>query len=164
MPQFAYIAKDTEGKTVTGSLEFENVKGLIEALRQQGLVVVNVREDKKGASQTLARFSRGHVSLDELVVFTRMLATMVDSGIPIIQGLEILHEQVDNTHFKNIILLVKTEIEKGSSFSNALSRHKPVFSNLYVSMVRAGESSGTLDEILDRLANYLEKMSNLIKK
>jgi len=164
MPQFVYVAKDPTGKTVDGTLEYESVTSLIEALRSRGLTIVSVNEQGKGSSKLAFKFFAKSVNLDDIVIFTRMLATMVDSGIPLIQGLEILQEQVDNPRLRTVIGQMRGEVEKGASFSSALSHHKKVFSALYISMVKAGESSGTLDEILDRLAAYLEKMSNLIKK
>ncbi len=164
MPQFAYTAKDTNGRTVSGTLEYESVTNLIEALRQQGLVILNVKQEHKAVGGISVHFLQKRVRLDDIVLFTRMLATMVDSGIPLVQGLDILHEQIDHPDLKRILLQVKNDVEKGSSFSNALAHHKKAFSPLYISMVRAGESSGSLDEILERLAIYLEKMNNLIKK
>jgi type IV pilus assembly protein PilC len=102
--------------------------------------------------------------LDEIVIFSRQLATMVDSGIPLVQALDILCEQIEKPHFKNIILKVRDDIETGSSLSDAFSKHPAVFSPLYINMVKAGESSGALDDILDRLAAYLEKVNILQRK
>lgn len=160
MPVYRYVAKETTGKTVRGILEYSDRALLIDALRKKGLVIVSITETAK--RQVI--FSSGKVKLDEIVIFSRQLATMVDSGIPLVQGLDILCEQIEKPHFKNVILKVRDDIETGSSLSDALSKHPAVFSPLYINMVKAGESSGALDDILDRLATYLEKVNMLQRK
>ncbi|MDP2911785.1 MAG: type II secretion system F family protein [Candidatus Omnitrophota bacterium] len=160
MPTFKYTAKETTGKTVSGVLEYSDKALLIDALRKKGLVIISIQETakKKAAS------SGGKVKLEEIVIFSRQLATMVDSGIPLVQALDILFEQVEKSVFKNVLAKVRDDIETGSSLSDALGRHPSVFSTLYINMVRAGESSGALDDILDRLATYLEKTNTLQRK
>jgi type IV pilus assembly protein PilC len=164
MPLFKYVAKNEEGKTLTGTLEATDRDGLVSKLREKDLIIVSVNEAKEKAKAGGALFSRRSIGLDDIVVFSRQLATMVDAGIPLVSALDILGEQVGNKTFSDIILRVRDDVETGSSLSDALSRHQRTFSTLFVNMVRAGESSGMLDEILDRLANYLEKTSNLQKK
>ena len=102
--------------------------------------------------------------MDDLVVFSRQLATMVDSGIPLVQALDVLAEQIDQPGFKAVVSNLRDNIETGSNLSDVLARHPRIFSSLFVNMVRAGESSGMLDEILERLADYLEKSSALQRK
>ncbi|MCX5692113.1 MAG: type II secretion system F family protein [Candidatus Omnitrophica bacterium] len=160
MPTFKYIAKEITGKTVIGILEYSDKALLIDALRKKGLVIISIEETAKRRSVSLG----GSVKLEEIVIFSRQLATMVDSGIPLVQALDILCEQIEKPVFKNILAKIKDDIETGSSLSDALARHPAVFSTLYVNMVRAGESSGALDDILDRLAAYLEKSSMLQRK
>lgn len=160
MSTFKYLAKETTGKTVSGILEYSNKALLIDALRKKGLVIISVEETAKRVVLSLG----GKVKLEEIVIFSRQLATMVDSGIPLVQALDILCEQIEKPAFKNILIRIKDDIETGSSLSDALGRHPAVFSALYVNMVRAGESSGALDDILDRLAAYLEKSSMLQRK
>jgi type IV pilus assembly protein PilC len=164
MPLFKYVAKNEEGKTLTGTLEATDRDGLVSKLREKDLIIVSVNEAKEKAKAGGALFSRRSIGLDDIVVFSRQLATMVDAGIPLVSALDILGEQVGNKTFSDIILRVRDDVETGSSLSDALSRHQRTFSTLFVNMVKAGESSGMLDEILDRLANYLEKTSNLQKK
>lgn len=162
MPTYRYVAKDKMGETISGTLEADNVSGLVGSLRSKGLIIISVTEEK--AKKPALRLARGRIKLDDLVIFLRQLATMVDAGIPLTQGLDILSEQAESKRFREIISKVHDDVEGGSSLSEAMARHKKTFSTLFISMVRAGESSGTLDEILDRLATYLEKISTLIKK
>jgi type IV pilus assembly protein PilC len=160
MPTFKYTAKEAGGKTVSGILEYSDKELLIDALRKKDLVIISIEETAKRRIMSLG----GKVKLDEIVIFSRQLATMVDSGIPLVQALDILCEQIETPVFKNILAKVKDDVETGSSLSDALARHPAVFSTLYINMVRAGESSGALDDILDRLAAYLEKSSMLQRK
>jgi type IV pilus assembly protein PilC len=160
MPTFKYIAKEVTGKTVSGVLEYSDRALLIDALRKKGLVIISIDQTAKRRPMS----SAGRVKLEEIVIFSRQLATMVDSGIPLVQALDILCEQIEKPVFKNILSKVKDDIETGSSLSDALARHPSVFSTLYINMVKAGESSGALDDILDRLAAYLEKANTLQRK
>ena len=161
MPTFKYIAKENTGKTVTGVLDFSDKALLVEALRKKGLIIISISETtKKGAVLTSSK----KVKLDDIVIFSRQLATMVDSGIALVQALDILCEQIEKSNFKSIVAKIKDDIETGSSLSEAFSKHPAAFSQLYINMVKAGESSGTLDDILDRLATYLEKTNTLQRK
>jgi len=159
MPTFRYVAKENTGKTVSETLEYSDKSNLIEALRKKGLVIISINE--------VARKRLGpskKVKLEDIVIFSRQLATMVDSGIPLVQAMDILCEQIEEPNFKNVIATIRDDIEVGSSFSEALLKHPAVFSPLYINMVKAGESSGALDDILDRLASYLEKANTLQRK
>jgi len=159
MPTFRYVAKENMGKTVSETLEYSDKSNLIEALRKKGLVIISINE--------VARKRLGpskKVKLEDIVIFSRQLATMVDSGIPLVQAMDILCEQIEEPNFKNVIATIRDDIEVGSSFSDALLKHPAVFSPLYINMVKAGESSGALDDILDRLASYLEKANILQRK
>lgn len=160
MPIFRYAAKESTGKTVSGTLDYSDKALLIEALRKRGLVIISINETTKGK----ARLGSKKIKLEDVVIFSRQLATMVDSGIPLVQAMDILYDQIERPNFKEIVATIRDDIEVGSSFSDALLKHPSAFSPLYVSMVKAGESSGALDDILDRLAAYLEKASALQRK
>jgi len=160
MPTFSYVAKDVGGKTLKGVLDTESRAKLIETLRTRNLVIVSI--DEKAAKRAVA--SRSKVKSSELVVFSRQLATMVDSGIPLVQALDVLSTQSENKEFQSILSKVRDDVEVGTSLSDAFSRHPRTFSDLFVNMVKAGESSGQLDEIMDRLAGYLEKANALQRK
>lgn len=163
MPNFKYVAKDNSGKTLSGSFEAPDRTQAIDTLRKKGLIIVSVNEALPRVGMSMS-FGSKKIKSDDLVVFSRQLATMVDAGIPLVGALDILGEQIENKTFGSVILKLRNDIETGSSLSDGLSKHKKVFSALFVSMVKAGESSGMLDEILDRLAAYLEKTSALQKK
>jgi type IV pilus assembly protein PilC len=161
MTNFKYVAKEPQGKTVTATLPAKDETSLIDLLRKRGLVIISISEIKgKAAGKT----DRKKVKMDDLVIFARQLATMVDSGIPLVQALDVLAEQMQKPGFREVISHIRDDIETGSSLSEALSHHPGIFSALFVNMVRAGESSGMLDDILERLANYLEKTSALQRK
>jgi len=163
MSKYSYTAKDTSGKTVKGKVAAADQKQALELLRDKKLLVLKL-EEVQSASSFMASMSRKKVSMEELVVFFRQLATMIDSGIPVVMSLDILIEQAENATFKNILTEVRDAVNTGSSLSDAMVKHSAVFSSLFVNMVRAGESSGTLDEILDRVATYIEKTNALQKK
>ncbi len=161
MPRFIYYAKDKEGKTTRGIIEAKDKAMALDLLHRRGMVILRLEEElvkgkKPGWGQS--------VPLMDLVLFTRQLATMIDSGIPLPQAFEILYEQISRPYFKKVIYAVKEDIEAGESLSNALSKFPTVFSPLYIHMIKAGEASGALSEILERLASYLESANTLATK
>ncbi|MGE5308470.1 MAG: type II secretion system F family protein [Deltaproteobacteria bacterium] len=160
MATFQYTAKDYNGRTVIGVVEAPNEQEAANVLHGKSMVVVSMKEVK--ARQLHAAGAK--VKLEDLVIFSRQLATMIDAGIPLVQALGILSEQVENKALKQVVLTVRQDIEAGMSFCDALSKHPAVFSELFINMSRAGEASGMLDEVLDRLASYLEKSASLQRK
>ena len=161
MPSFAYIARETAtGREIRNTLEAATEQAAISALLNRNLLVVSIQEKvgKKGKT------SGGAVALQDLVVFTRQLATMIDAGLAMVQCLQALADQTQNKVMRDCIKDVCTRVEGGDSFSEALSKHPKAFSRLYVSMVGAGEKGGLLAEILARLATYLENSARLRKK
>jgi type IV pilus assembly protein PilC len=165
MPNFKYTARESSGRAVSGVFEAVDYASAIAELRKKELVIVSVKEDTPKLNIFSMSFGgKKKVKTDDLVIFSRQLATMVDAGIPLVGALDILGEQVENKSFGEIIMKLRNDVETGSSLSDAIAKHKKVFSALFVNMVRAGESSGMLDEILDRLALYLEKTNSLQKK
>lgn len=164
MANFKYIAKDSEGKSLSGFFEAADYAAAIDALRKKGLIIVSVNEALSKLKFSMPLFGKKKIKMDDLVVFSRQLATMVDAGIPLVGALDILGEQAETKTFGEIILKMRNDVETGSSLSDALAKHKKVFSPLFINMVKAGESGGMLDNILDRLATYMEKTSTLQKK
>lgn len=164
MPNFKYVAKDSAGRAINGFFEAPDRAQAIDALRKKDLIIVSLNESLPKFGVSMMPFRAKKIKADDLVIFSRQLATMVYAGIPLVSALDTLSEQIENKAFGSIVLKIRNDIETGSSLSDALSRHKKVFSSLFISMVKAGESSGMLDEILDRLAAYLEKTSALQKK
>ena len=168
MPQFEYVVKDKEGKSVTSRKEANDLNTLVSNLRQEGFLIIRVNEVKSAKSffskQAFGGTKGGRVKADDIVIFSRQLATMVEAGVPLVQSLSILGEQVEKANLKKAIVAIRDDVEGGKSLSEALDKHKKIFSTLFISMVRAGESSGRLEEILDRLATYIEKTLALQKK
>ena len=164
MAHYRYTAKDKTGHDVTGVEEAPDERALIILLRQRELTIVSVKPDQKKEKKTHLSKIGKKIKLSELVLFARQLATMIDSGIPLVQGLEILSEQIEDARFKAVIADVKKQVSTGTSFNEALAKHPKAFSPLFVNMVKAGESSGALDDIMERLASYLEKTDSLVRK
>lgn len=163
MSTYKYTAKNKDGQTVIGFLEGATDAEVAETLHQRELIVVGIEQMKqKTAKQFAGRDQR--VKLDDIVVFSRQLATMVDAGIPLVHALSILSEQMENKKLKDVIATLRRDIEAGMGFSEAIAKHPVVFSELFISMAKAGETSGMLDEVLDRLAGYLEKSAALSRK
>lgn len=165
MPTFKYTAKDTSGKTVSETMEASDRKVVVKYLREKNCVIVNIEEKEAAKIRLPLPFiHRKKVKVDDLVIFARQLATMVDAGISLMGAFDILGEQVENPHFKKVLLKVRDDIQTGSSLSESMNREPKVFSLFFINMVRAGESSGALDEILDRVATYFEKTAGLMRR
>ena len=160
MNTYQFIAKDKNGHSVSGMLDGASENEVVELLHKKELIVVSIKQTQKKASKARG----GGIKLDDIVIFSRQLATMIDAGIPLVQSLGILGEQIENKGLKSVVLNVRQDIEGGMSFCDALAKHPNVFSELFINMSRAGEASGTLDDVLDRLASYLEKTSALNRK
>jgi len=162
MPHFSYTVKNKEGKTVAGDADARSKDAIIELLRKQELTIISVEEDRFAGAKKAQLAKK--VKLDDLVIFSRQLATMVEAGIPLVSVLDVLSQQIETKGFAAVIGKVRDDVETGSSLSQALSKHQKIFSQLYINMVKAGESSGMLDEILNRVATYLEKTAALQRK
>ena len=161
MPSFSYVARDSAtGREIRSSVDASSEANAIAALLNRNLLVVSIQEKiaKKG------RTSGGSVRLQDRVIFTRQLATMIDAGLAMVQSLQALAEQTDNKVMRDVIKDVTTRVEGGDGFSEALQKHPKVFNKLYYSMTAAGEKGGLLAEILGRLATYLENTARLRKK
>ncbi len=160
MPEFEYKGKTLAGAQVTGSLKAKNKQDLEKVLRQNRILVTSIR--KKPADIQI-KFGTG-VKKQDISRFTRQFATMIGSGLPMIQCLEILASQVDSVELRKVLNKVKEAVQGGSTLADALGRHPKIFDQLYVNMVEAGEMGGALDVILVRLAVYREKADALIRK
>jgi type IV pilus assembly protein PilC len=170
MPSFKYSARDREGKTVAGIVTAKTQAEAVADLRKKELIVLDVRQSSGGAGEAkkpgggvlgLLTRSRPGASRDQIVIFTRQLATMISAGVPLLESLEVLQEQADTPGFRIVLDGVIESVRSGTDLSTALERFARVFPNIYISMVRAGEVSGQLDEILVRLAEYLEASAKL---
>src|SRR5437762_7336546 len=161
MITFAYQARDASGRIVSGIQDALNEDNAVTSLMSRGLMVLSLQK-KSEASKTRKKI--WSVKETDVVLFTRQLATMIEAGISLVQALTALYEQCDPKRQRNlryIISDVTTRVQGGDTFNEAISKHPRVFNRLFVSMVKAGEHGGLLDEILDRLAGFLEASSRL---
>jgi general secretion pathway protein F len=168
MPVFAYKALDQSGKSVDGLKEADSPRTLRTVLRRDGLFLTEVTGEKQAKSASpevnVRRWVGGRVKSDDVAVATRQLAVLVNAGIPLVDALTALVEQVDHERLKRVLSAVKQRVNEGSSLAEALGQHPKAFSNLYVNMIRAGESSGALDVVLFRLADFTENQARLRSK
>ena len=151
---FKYKVRDRAGNVTTGSLVADSEALVLARLREQGLTPLDVKREKRGIGQI--EIGGKKVKLKQIAVFSRQFATMVNSGLPILRALSILAEQTDNKELARVLGEARMDVEQGSSLSGALGKHEHVFNDLYVSMVRAGETGGSLDSTLTRLAEMIE--------
>ena len=163
MPVYNYKAINDKGESVKGVISAESVKIASDKLRKGGVYLSSIKE-ATGSRRSSISLPWTGVSTSELAVMTRQFSTLVSSGLPLETSLVALYEQTDDQKLKEILSQVRSRVSEGSSLHVALEEHKNVFSDLYVSMVRAGEASGTLDVVLDRLADFLEKQQELTSK
>jgi len=172
MKNYDYKSRNPQGKSVTGVIEAETESEAIQELRRRGLTVTSIQGNKsfkkKGKlSFSLPNFSTSVNSLSkriprkEIVPVARQLATMFESGIPLVESLEVIEEQCDNENLKSVLGDIASKVRQGKDFSHALSRHPKVFDNIFINMIKAGEASGQLDDVLDRLATHMEESEEL---
>ena len=160
MTVYVWEGKSSQGGQQKGSVEAANEAAARLLLRKQNIQLGRIKEKPKDILANIALL-QPKVTAKDLVLFTRQLSTMVDAGLPLIQGIEILANQEPNKTFQKILLQIKTDVEAGATFADALKKHPKVFDNLYTSLVAAGELGGVLDTILQRLATYIEKNEKL---
>ncbi len=162
MALYAYKALDKQGEIIQDKLEGSGQLAVAHELRQQGLLVIDVKEQSVGQKDILEPFKR--VKLGDLVIFSRQLATMINAGLPIVRALYVLSEQTENPKLKDVVVAVRKDVEAGLSLSESLEKPPEVFSRLYVEMVKAGEIGGILDGVLLRVADQLERDQDLRRK
>ena len=160
MPVYTWTGRTRQGAQKKGVLEAVNEAAVMAQLRSQGIVPGKVKEKPKDL-EDLFPFLKPRVKTKDLVVFTRQFAVMIDAGLPLVQCLTILGDQMENATFKKVVREIRSDVEQGSTFADALGKHPRVFSDLFVNLVAAGEVGGILDTILNRLAAYLEKADKL---
>ncbi|MGH7260018.1 MAG: type II secretion system F family protein [Nitrospiraceae bacterium] len=161
MATFTYVGKTKQGTEKKGEISAASLAEAKEQLAKENISLTSLQE-KKGLLDVLNNLSLGGGVTDkDIVVFTRQFATMINSGLPLIQCLDILATQSENKFLGKAIGEVKVTVEGGSTFADALKRHPKVFNDLYVNMVHAGETGGLLDTILQRLAKHIEKAMKL---
>lgn len=159
MAIFVYTAKDSLGNTRSGTVEAPNQDSALNLLKNQDLVVVSIKV--RGTSFTEKFNDLMGVSKEDVTGFTRELSTMLNSGLPLSRAMQISYEQVENRNFKKILMEIAKDIDSGTSLAGALSRYPNVFDTPYVSLIKAGESSGKLDTIMQRIAAEYEAIRDL---
>ena len=169
MPVFEFKALDQRGKTIEGLKEADSPKTLRSTLRRDGLFLTEVLGQKEAAAAakrevSVRRWVGGRISADDVAITTRQLAVLVGAGVPLVEALGALVDQVDHERMKRIVSDVRQRVNEGSSLADALAAHAKVFSTLYVNMIRAGESSGALEVVLVRLADFTESQARLRSK
>ncbi len=156
MPVFKYTGKTRSGAVQKGEIEANDRTTAVAVLRQKQILVTSIRPRPKDIELKIPGLG-GRVVEKDIVVFTRQLSTMIDAGLPLVQCLDILSRQATNKTFASTLGQIKTDVESGDTFADALRKHPTVFTDFYTNMVEAGEAGGILDTILTRLAVYLEK-------
>lgn len=166
MPSFQYIATDSQGKSINGSIEATDRSSAIHSLSRQGLSLLSLKESgTKGGSFTfLDLLGANKVKNNDLVMFTRQLSAMVSAGVPIIRALNSQYDHTDSKALKSILAGTVKDVESGMSLADALAKYPNTFNDVYVNMVRAGEAAGILDGILKRIALQQEKNATMRKK
>ena len=158
MPTFAYEGRTADGQTKKGKIDAVDANAARNQLKRQNINPTSVSEAKGGIELS---FMKPKVTTRDLVIFTRQFATMIDSGLPLVQCLDIQSKQAENETFRSELSVIKDSVESGSTFADALKRFPGTFDELYQNMIAAGEVGGILDTILNRLAVYLEKAETL---
>src|SRR3954462_12358524 len=157
MASFTYTAREAKGELKSSTLEAPNRDDALSQLKKQKLNVVKIDEQAK-------KKKAGKVSMRDIVIFTRMFSTMINSGLPLVQAMGILAEQSENPSLREVTKAVVFDVESGNTVADALRKHPNAFTELYVNMVAAGEAGGILDTILMRLAVFMEKNDALVRK
>jgi len=163
MPIFIWEGKTSQGAIQKGENEAPNETVLTQMLRRQNIRPTKIKKKPKDLFENI-EFLQPSVKTKDIILFTRQFSTMIDSGLPLMQGLEILAGQEENPTFKKVLTQIKSDVEGGSSFADALKKHPKVFDSLFCNLVAAGEMGGILDTILQRLAAYIEKNARLVSK
>ena len=160
MPIYNWVAETKKGKVIKGELEAADEKSAGLQLKRRNLKLRKIKPKPKDIFENVS-FMQPKVTKKDVVIFTRQFSTMIDAGLPLVQGLTILAEQTENKTFKGILKEVVRDVEGGASLAEAMEKHPQVFDRLFVNLVAAGEVGGILDTILQRLAAYIEKAEKL---
>ena len=169
MPVYEYVALTAAGKKLKGTVDADSLRSARQKLRTQNVFPTDIKESlqaaqKKSTKDVKTLFARDRVSLKEVTIATRLLATLAGAGLPLVSALQSLAEQLESVVFRRIIFDIKERVEQGSSLAKALGQYPKVFPRLYINMIASGEASGTLETVLENLANYYEAQLELRRK
>jgi type IV pilus assembly protein PilC len=159
MPSFVYTARTAQGELKSATIDAANKDDVVAQLKRMRMNVVKIEEAAKTKPKT-----KGSISMRDVVIFTRQFSTMINSGLPLVQALDILSKQSENPVLQAVTRQVVFDVESGHTVADALAKHPNAFTELYVNMVAAGEAGGILDTILMRLATFMEKNDALVRK
>lgn len=161
---FSYKVRTPQGGTLEGTLEATDQRAVVEKLKAQEYIILEIAVKQKNAVMEFLNSInplKPHASAKDIVIFSRLLSVMINAGVPIIQSISIIEEQIENPYFKNVVKSIREDIEGGSAIADALAKFPDCFDTLYVNMTKAGELGGILDTILQRLSTYLEAAEEL---
>lgn len=164
MKKFKYSARDVKGKIVTGEIEARDPESVTDILHDRGLIVVSVKEGMGIDFERLAEINIGGVPMKEKVVFMRQMSTMVGAGLPLTRALEIMVQQAGNPFFKRVLKEVLATVQSGKSLSDSFRAQEEIYDEVTLNLIEAGEESGKLEIILERLASELEEKNSLTSK
>ncbi|MFH1578388.1 MAG: type II secretion system F family protein, partial [Candidatus Omnitrophota bacterium] len=164
MPVYKYRAKRGPDSVTEGIIDAENREEAIEKINQLDYVPIHIEEHIATANTTVARKATGRIKSRDVTIFSRQLSSLTKSGIPILRALRIISEQSENPHFKSMLSNIHNEIKEGKTFSSTLASYPNVFSKFYIAMVRTGEDSGTLEEVLLTIAGYRQQQEEFLSK
>ena len=172
MPRYTCVSRDPQGQRVTAMIEAETRQSLLSQLKERGLTVIGIRElngrteeaEKKRRFLSLSQWSLGGVGAADLAIFWREFATMIAAGLPIVEALQSIAEEMEHLKFRQILKDVTANIWEGFNFSESLKRYPRVFSSMTVALIGAAEESGSLPEVSNQLATFLENRDRLIRK
>ena len=162
MSYFKYKGYDKDGRVIEDSIDSASKDSAVKVLQEQGIFITKISQIKKKASESL--LDKSKIKKRDVVVFTRMLSTMVNADMPIIEGLDISIEQLPEGRLRHVVRRIINDIKSGKALSEALAAHPKIFSKLYIAMVKAGEASGKLGKILEQLFYFMERMESLKRK
>jgi type IV pilus assembly protein PilC len=160
---YIWVAKTKKGRKLKGELEAANEQIALSQLKKRNLNVLKLKPKPKDLFENIS-FMQPKVTNKDIVIFTRQFSTMIDAGLPLVQGLNILADQTENITFRKILRTVTKDVEGGSTLAESMKKHPKVFNDLFVNLVAAGEVGGILDTILQRLAAFIEKSEELKSK
>src|SRR5579883_595303 len=161
---YRYTGINNQGKRTTGSIKAASPNEAQSELKKSGIEVISLEARKELNIPFLSGSSHKKIKQKEILLFTRYLSTMIAAGLPILQALDLISHDQENAAMKALIINIRESISGGNTIADSFSQHPMHFSNLYTSLVKAGEKSGTLDKILSRLALYLERSETLKRK
>jgi type IV pilus assembly protein PilC len=160
MPTYVWSGKNKKGRVIKGEIEAADERIARVQIKRRNIEVTKLKKKPKDLFENIS-FMQPKITKKDVVIFTRQFSTMINAGLPIVQGLNILAEQAENKSFKKILQQITKDVEGGATLADALQSHPKIFDSLFVGLVAAGEAGGILDTILQRLATYIEKSEKL---